>query len=150
MIPKIFYICQSVSWLTLSLKLDIYRDISSSVWNIFLKFFGGIPGMFVHFFQIVTYFLYICQSINWLTSLLKLGYYRDISSSGWDIFLKLFGDIPWILVHCFQIIVNFLYVCQSVNWLTSLLILDKYRDISSSKWDNVLKLFGDIPWVFVH
>ena len=32
----------------------------------------------------------------------------------------------------FPKIVNFLYVCQSVSWLTSSLIFDKYKDISSS------------------
>ena len=60
-------------------------------------------------------FLYVCQSVSWLTSLLKLDKYKDISSSKWKIFFKLFRDIPWILVHCFQIIVIFLYVCQSVS-----------------------------------
>ena len=35
-----------------------------------------------------------------------------------------------MFVHLFQIILNFTYVCQSVSWLTSLLKLDKYKDIS--------------------
>merc|ERR1712082_526740 len=106
--------------------------MGSSGGDIFLKFFGDIPGMLVHYFQIVLNFLYVCQSVSWLTSLLKLDISRDISSSGLDIFLKFFGDIPLMLVHYFQIILNFLYVCQSVSWLTSLLKLDKYRNISSS------------------
>ena len=118
-ILNFLYVCQSVSWLTFLLKLDKYRDISSSVWDIFLKIFGGIPGMFLHHFQIILNFLYVCQSVSWLTSLLKLDKYRHISGPEWDIFLKIFGDIPGMLIHLFQIIPNFLCVCQSVNWLLS-------------------------------
>ena len=126
------YVCQSVSWLTSLLKLNKSRDISSSGWDIFLKFFGDIPGMLVHYFQIILNFLYVCQSVSWLTPLLKLDKYRDILSSGRDIFLKFSGDIPEMLVHYFQIILKFLYVFQSVSWLISLLKLHKYRDISLS------------------
>ena len=79
-------------------------------------------------------YLYVSQSVGWLTSLLKLDKSRDISCSGWDIVLKFFGDIPGMFIHYFQIIINFVYVCQSVSWLTSLLKLDKYRDISCSWW----------------
>ena len=144
------YVCQSVHWLTFLLKLDKYRDISSSGWDIFLNFFGDISGMLVHYFQIILNFLYVCQSVSWLTHLLKLDKYRDISSSAWDIFLNFFGDISGMLVHYFQIILNFLYVCQFVSWLTSLLKLDKYRDISSSGWDILLKFFGGIPGMLLH
>ena len=149
-ILNFLYVCQSVSWLTSLLKLDKYRDISSSGWDIFPKFFGDIPGMLVHQFQIIPNFLYVCQSVSWLTHLLKLDKYRDISSSAWDIFLNFFGDISGMLVHYFQIILNFLYVCQSVSWLTSLLKLDKYKDISSSGWDIFLNFFGDILGKLVH
>ena len=123
------YVCQSVSWHTSLLKLNKYGDISCSGWDIFLKIFGDISGMLAHQFQIIMNFLYVCQSVSWLTSLLKLDKYRDISGPEWDIFLKFFGDIPGMLLHHFQIILNFLCVCQSVSWLTSLLKLDKYRDI---------------------
>ena len=144
------YVCQSVSWLTLLLKLYKYRDISSSVWDIFLKIFGGIPGRFVHLFQLVVNFLYVCQSVSWLTLLLKLHKYRNISSSVWDIFLKIFGGIPGRFVHLFQLVVNFLYVCQSVIWLTSLLKLFKSRDISSSARDIFLKFRRDMPGILAH
>ena len=126
------------------------RDISSSGWDIFLKFFGDIPGMLVHHFQIILNFLYVSQSVSWLTSLLKIHKYRDLSSSGWDIFLKFFGHIPGMLVHYLQIIPNLLYVCQSVSWLTFLQKIDKYRDISSSGSDVSLDFFGDIPEMLVH
>ena len=123
-ILNFLYVCQSVSCLTFLLKIDKYRDISTSGWDIFLKFFGGIPRMFLHWFLIILNFLYVCQYVSWLTSLLKLNKSRDISSSGWDIFLKFFGDIPGMLVHYFQIILNFLYVCKSISWLTFLWKLD--------------------------
>ena len=97
-------------------------------------------------FQILLNFLYVCQSVSWLTFLLKLDKCRDISGSGWDIFLKFLGDIPWLLVDYFQLVLNFLYVCQSVGLLTSLLILDKYRDISCSGWDIFLKFFWRHSW----
>ena len=144
------YVCQSVSWLTSLLKLDKYRDISCSWWDIFLKFFGHIPEMFVHFFWILTNFLYVCQSISWLTNLLKIGQYGDISCSGWDIFPKFLGDIPGIFWHYFQINANCLYVCQSVSWLTSLQILDKCRYISCSDWDSFLKFLWDSSSVCAH
>ena len=103
----------------------------------------------VHYFQIFQIFLYVCLLVKWLTSLLKLDKYRDISSSGWDILLNHFRDIPGILLHQFQIILIFLYVCQSVSLLTSLLKLYKSRAISSSLWDIFLKFFGGIPRIFL-
>ena len=44
-------------------------------------------------------FLYVCQSVSWLTSLLKLYKYRDVFYSGWYIFLKSFGEILLMLRH---------------------------------------------------
>ena len=129
-ILNFLYVSQSDSWLTSLLKLDKYRDISGPEWAIFLKFFGDIPRILWHHFHIILNFLYVCQSVSWLTSLLKLDKYRDISSSAWDIFLNFFGDIPRMLLHHLQIILNFLYVCQSVSWLSSLMKLGQYRDIS--------------------
>ena len=120
-------------------------DLLSYFW-----FFLHIREIFVHYFQIVTHFLYVCQSISWLTSLLKLRYYRDISRSGWDIFLKSFGDIPGMFVHWFQFILNFLYVCESVSWLTFLLKIQLNWDISSSGWDIFLNFYGHIPWMLIH
>ena len=64
-------------------------------------------------------------------------------------FLKLFGDIPEMLVQQLQIILNFLVVCQSVCWLTLLLKLDKFRDISSSGRDIFLELSGGFPDMFL-
>ena len=120
-IPNFLYVCQSVSWLTSLLKLGQYRNISCSGWDIFLKLYRDIPRIFLHYFQISSYFWLVCQSVSWLTSVQKLGQYRDISCSGWYIFLKLFGNIPGMFVCHFQINSTFLYVCQSVSWLASVL-----------------------------
>ena len=129
---------QSVNWLTSLLKLDKYRDISCSGWCIFLKYFGHIPEMFLHYFQMLKIFLYVCQSVTLLTSLQKLGQYRDISWFGGDIFLKFFWGIPGMFVHTLPIITIFFYVCESVSWLISLLKINKYRDFSSSGLDIFL------------
>ena len=120
-IKNCLYVRQSVSWLTSLLKLDKCRDVSSFGWDIFLKFFEDLPGMMIHYFQMILNFLYVCLSVSWFTSLLKLNKYRVISSSGWDIFLKFCGDIPRMFLHKFKIFSNFFYVCQSITWLTFLL-----------------------------
>ena len=115
---------------------------SSSGWDIFLKFLGDTLRTLIHYFQIILNFLYVCQSVSWLTSLLKLDKYRHISGPEWDIFLKIFGDIPGMLLHHFQIILNFLYVCQSVSWLTSLLKLTNVG-IYIKFW---MRYLSDIFW----
>ena len=125
-IQNFMYVCQSVSWLTSLLKLYKYRDISISGRYIFLKFSGNIPRINLHQFLVILNVLYVCQSVSWLTLLLKLDKYRYTSSSGRDIFLKFSGDNPRMNLHQFQIILNFQYVCQSVSWLTSLLILGHF------------------------
>ena len=58
---------------------EVNIGIARSGWAMFLKFFGHIPEMFVHFFEIILIFLYVCQSVIWLTFLLKLNKYWDIS-----------------------------------------------------------------------
>ena len=135
------YVCQSVILLTSLLKLDKYGDISCSWWYIFLIFLGGIPEMCLHHFPIIAKCLYVCQSVSWLTSLLKLDKCRFISCSWWDIFLNFFGDIPEVFVHWFQMLTNFLYVWQSVSWLTNWLKLGQYRDISCSGWEIFQKFW---------
>ena len=54
-------------------KIRLSLDISSSRCAIFLIFSGDIPGMFVHYFWIIWDFFYVCKSVHWLMSLLKLG-----------------------------------------------------------------------------
>ena len=95
-------------------------------------------------------FLYVHQSVSWLTYFLKTDQYRDIFCPGCNIFLKFFWDIPWMFSHYFPIIENCLYICWSVSGLNSSLKLDKCRDISWSGRYVFLKFFWDIPWMFVH
>ena len=198
-IPNFLYVCQSVSWLTFLLKLDKYWDISSSGGYIFLKFFGDIPEMLLHNFQIIMNFLCACQSVSWLTSLLKSDNYKDISSSGWDIvliFLETFLGYFWTVsksfvislmsvsliiglfthwnkanigilsaldeisfwffwTHSWDVVTllqnksEYLFVCQSVSWLTSLLKLDKYKDIHFLM-RYLSDFFGNILGMLVH
>ena len=117
-ILNFLYVCQSVICLTYLLILHKYRDNSSSGWDIFLKFLGDILGMLDTSSK--QFWIY-CMSVCWLTSLLNLDKYRHISGSEWYIFLKIFEDIPEMFFHHVLIILNFLYVCQSVSWHTSLL-----------------------------
>ena len=73
-----------------------------SGWDISRKCFVEIPGILVQYLHIMRIFLFVCQSTSWLTSLLKSRKYQDVSCSGWDIFLKYFGDLPVMFLHCFQ------------------------------------------------
>ena len=107
------------------------------------------PGMQVYYYQIILNFLYAYQYVSWLTSLQKLDKYRDISSSGWYIFLKNFGRIPKMLLYFFHVIVNFQYVYQSISCITFLLLWYNYRYISSSVWKIFLSFFKDILGMLV-
>ena len=88
----------------------------------------------LHYFQMNKKCLYICQSVSLLTSLMKWNKCMDISCFGWHICVKFFKTFRRFLVHYFQIVINFLFVCQSVSWLKSLLKLGQYRDISYPGW----------------
>ena len=98
-----------------SLVLD---DIS--FWT-FWRLSWDISGLFQIFFKFPVC-LSVCLFAYFLTKIRQ----KDISSSGWDIFLKIFEDIPGRLLHYSQMITHLLYVCKSVSWLTSLLKLNKY------------------------
>ena len=106
--------------------------------------------MFSHLFQIILNFMYVCQSVSLLTSLLVLWKYRDIFSSACHIFLKIYGDIPWVFLHKFKITLNIWFICHSVRYFAYLLILGQCRDSSCSGWDIFLKFYGDIPGIFLH
>ena len=71
------------------------------------RIFLDLPEVLVHCIQKNQNSFYVCQSGSWHTSLMKSDKFRDIASSGWDIFLNLYGHIPGMLVHLFQIILNF-------------------------------------------
>ena len=73
------------AWVHLSVCLSPLTQLvnnSGSGRDTFLKYFGYIPWMFLHYFQIFSNLLYVCQSVPWLTSFLKIVKYMDFSSSG--------------------------------------------------------------------
>ena len=109
----IFYVCQSVSWLTFLLRyLQFWlRYISEFFWRLSWNVCILDPNISECF--------YVCQSVSWLTSLLKLGLYGYNSISGWDIILKMVMDISGMFVQKIKIILKFLYVCQFLSCLTS-------------------------------
>ena len=102
-----FHVCLSVCLFAYFLTKIRQRYISWYGWHIFLEFFGDISEMFLHWFQVIMIFLYVCQSGSWHTSLMKSDKFRNISSSVWYIFLNFYGHIPGMSVHLFQIILNF-------------------------------------------
>ena len=64
--------------------------------------------------------LLVCQLAYFLTEMIQIQGYLQF----WMICLsEFYGDIARIYLDCFQIILNFLCVRQSVSWLTSLLKL---------------------------
>ena len=136
-------VCPSVSSFVFEQLTKLF-DIFASGWHIFLKSFGDIPRMFLHYFQIIPYFLYVCQAVSWLSFLLKLDKYRDISRSGLDIFLKFFGGPPGMFVHLLQILLNF---CMSVSRLIGSLSYWYYTNTGISlvldeiSFWNLLKTF---------
>ena len=109
-------------------SLDIGTQVKNNTFLGGPRFFEDIHDMLVHWFQIILIFLYVCHSGSWYSSLMKpdkFRKFRDISSSGWDIFLNIYWHITGMLVHLFQLILDFFNVCQSVSWLTFLLKLDQ-------------------------
>ena len=93
---------------------------------------------------------HVCLSVCLFAYFLTKIRQRHISGSGWDIFLKFFGDIPGMLVHYFQIILNFMYVCQSVCLLTSSPKLDKgiSPDLDDISFLNFFETFVGYFWTF--
>ena len=63
-------------------------------------------------------FFCVHKYISRLTFLLKLGQYRDISSSGWEIFLKNFWRLSWNI--CILDRNNLEFFCMSVSLLVGL------------------------------
>ena len=108
-----------------------------------------------HSYDVGTLFLdnsefHVCLTVYFFAYFLTKIRQRYISRSGWDIYQNFFEDIPETLVHWFQIILIFLYVCQSGSWQSSLLKYDKFRDISSSRWNIFLNFYEHIPGMVVH
>ena len=115
LVPKIFkfLVCLSVCALPYFLtEIQLTLDISSSEWAIFLKFSGDILGVFIHWFQIISDFLYVYQSVHYLSSLLKIGYQWYLRF--WMSYLsQIFWRYSWEVCSLFSN--NFMFfVCLSV------------------------------------
>ena len=105
---NIFIFCMSVSLLVCLLPYWNKTKLYLQFWMRYLSgIFWDFPEVLVHCIQKNQISLYVHQSGSWQTSLMKSDNFRDIASSGWDIFLNLYGHIPGMLVHLFQIILNF-------------------------------------------
>ena len=142
------YVYQSVIAFLL-IKIRLTMDIFSSGWAIFLKFTGDIPGMFLHLFKMIWDFLYVCQSLHGLTSLLKLMYQWYLQF--WmrylpQIFWRHPGDVCTLVPNNFRFLVC-LSVCSLPKFLTEIWLSS---DIFSSGWDIFAKFSGDISGIFVH
>ena len=128
-----FIVCLSVCALPHFLtEIRLSLDISSSRGAIFFKFSGDIPGMFLHQLKIISGFLYICQSVHCLTSLLKLGYlwisqvvdklsfFQIFRRHSWDVFALVQNNLGFLVC---------LSVCSLPHFLTDIMLT---VDISSS------------------
>ena len=94
------------------------RNGQNMIWMIYLsENFVQIPGILVQYLHFIRIFLFVLQSASWLTSLLKLGKYRDASWSGWDISVKIFVEILDIFVQYLHIIRFFFIVSLLVGLL---------------------------------
>ena len=73
-----FHVCLSICLFAYFLTKIRQRDISGSGWCIFLEFFGGIPDMLVHWFQIIQIF---CLSVSLVVGILPYRYQTDLGIS---------------------------------------------------------------------
>ena len=139
-----FHVCLSICLFAYFLTKIRQRDISGSGWDIFLEFFGGIPDMLVHWFQIILIF---CMSVSLVVGILpywnptNLGISPALDEISFWIFMDTFLGCfytssryflkpnyacvrtRWIFMDTFlgcwytSSKSLFLYVCQLVIWL---------------------------------
>ena len=138
------FVCSLLDWNYTNIGISLVLD-EISFWN-FLETFLGCLYTLSKLFRIS------CMSFSLLVGLLPYWYEtnKGISPVLIDISVWHFWDMSLMLVHYFQMKLNFLYVCQCVILLTSLLKSDKYKDISSSWWYVFLKFVGDMLWMMVY
>ena len=130
-------VCSLPHFLT---EIWLSLDISSCRWAIFFKFVGDIPGILLHYFKIISDFLYFCRSVHCLTFLLKLLYLVPDELS----FFKFLGFLynnsnNFIFFVC-------LSVCSLPHFITKIMLT---VGISSYVWASILRFSGHIPWMSV-
>ena len=125
----VFLVCLSVCSLPQCLNdIMLTVNISSSGWAIFLKFSGDILGIFIHWFQIISDFLYVYQSDHCLTSLLKL-WDPVLDELSFSNFLETFLGLVYNTSNNFIFLVC-LSVCSLPHFVTDIMLT---LDISSSE-----------------
>ena len=133
-------VCQLAYFLTEIRKIQGYLQfcviyLSETFW----RHSQDIPTLVTNIFNFFV-FMSVCQLAQCLTEIRKIQGYLKFCM----IYLsEFFGDISGMLVHYFQIILNLMFVCQSVCLLTSLPKLDKgiSPDLDETSFWNFLKTF---------
>ena len=134
-ILNFLYVCQLANFLIKIRQIQGYIQFCMRYLSeIFLRHYWDVSTLVPNTLN----FLCVSQSVSFTEIRQIQGYIQF-----WMIYLSDFLDIPRILIHQFQRILNFVYVCQSVCLLTSLLKL--YKGISPDMdeiflW-NFLKAF---------
>ena len=102
-----FHVCLSVCLFAYFLTKIRQRHISGSGWDIFLKFFGDIPEMLVHWFQIVLIYRFFGWENIWTNWIWKSG-----------LFLSQFGysfTHFWLMILGFFLLEDLIQICSACS-----------------------------------
>ena len=102
-----FHVCLSVCLFAYFLTKIRQRHISGSGWDIFLKFFGDIPEMLVHWFQIVLIYRFFEWENIWTNWIWKFS-----------LFLCQFGysfTCFWLMILGFFLLEDLIQICLACS-----------------------------------
>ena len=102
-----FHVCLSVCLFAYFLTKIRQRHISGSGWDIFLKFFGDIPEMLVHWFQIVLIYRFFGWENIWTNWIWKFS-----------LFLGQFGysfTYFWLMILGFFLLEDLIQICLACS-----------------------------------
>ena len=102
-----FHVCLSVCLFAYFLTKIRQRHISGSGWDIFLKFFGDIPEMLVHWFQIVLIYRFFEWENIWTNWIWKFS-----------LFLGQFGysfTYLWLMILGFFLLEDLIQICLACS-----------------------------------
>ena len=102
-----FHVCLSVCLFAYFLTKIRQRHISGSGWDIFLKFFGDIPEMLVHWFQIVLIYRFFGWENIWTNWIWKFS-----------LFLSQFGysfTYFWLMILGFFLLEDLIQICLACS-----------------------------------
>ena len=118
-ILNFLYVCQSVSLAYFLTEIRLIKGYLQ-FWMRYLSEilqtrFQDISGLFLNYSEFLVC-LSVYQLAYFLTEIMSIKRYLQF----WMRYLPdFFGDILDILLDCFKIILNFLYVCQSVSYIST-------------------------------